>query len=127
MCAPDQYILVVDDDESIRDALCEVLADLGHNAECVSNGKEALERLSRGTLPQLVLLDLMMPVMDGWAFRERQLADPRLAGLPVYVLTAAGRHVRPSPVETEFLLTKPIGLAPLEAVLNRHCQGRPAA
>src|SRR5215510_8699670 len=66
-----QRVLVVDDDQDIRDALCELLRDEGYEAIAVANGEEALTYLKGGNLPCVILLDLMMPVMDGWEFRRQ--------------------------------------------------------
>lgn len=83
----DVQVLVVDDQEAIRDTLQVALDDEGFTVECASNGREALDILERWT-PCVILLDLMMPVMDGWAFCEEQ----RRAGneTPVVLLSAAG-------------------------------------
>ena len=76
-------ILVVDDDPDIRDSLREVLEDEGYGTSCVANGREALDFLRSGKRPCVILLDLMMPVMDGWQFLEEQKRDPALAAIPV--------------------------------------------
>jgi two-component system, chemotaxis family, chemotaxis protein CheY len=82
-------ILVVDDDEDMRTIAVELLSMTGHPVVTAENGREAL-RMLRESRPALVLLDLMMPVMDGWEFREEQLkmADRSLAMIPVVLLTA---------------------------------------
>jgi CheY-like chemotaxis protein len=83
-------ILIIDDDASIRELLVEVLEEEGYPVQSASNGEEALSILrTLPKLPKLILLDLMMPVMDGWAFRQEQLQDPLLIGIPVVVLSAA--------------------------------------
>jgi two-component system chemotaxis response regulator CheY len=81
------YILVVEDDPMIREVLAGLLADEGYDVELASHGREALQRL-RERRPDLIVLDLMMPVMDGWRFRaeQRQLAD--CSDVPVVVLSA---------------------------------------
>ena len=82
-------VLVVEDDLDIRQALMEILDEHGFAALGARDGAEALDLLSRATeLPCLILLDLMMPVMDGASFREAQRKDPRLASIPVVVLSA---------------------------------------
>jgi CheY-like chemotaxis protein len=88
-------VLVVEDDVDILRALVQVLEDEGHTVRVAANGRVALETLrAPGTQPPcVILLDLMMPVMDGWAFRAEQLRDPTLAGIPVIVLTADGTAV----------------------------------
>jgi len=84
-------ILVVEDDESIRESTKDLLEIEGYVVECVKNGDEGLRALrNTESLPDLILLDLMMPVMDGFQFRKVQRQDPNLAAIPVVVLTAAG-------------------------------------
>src|SRR5690349_37218 len=80
-------ILVVDDNRTVREALVTLLEARGFAARGVGNGREALEALRAGFGACLILLDLTMPIMDGWKFRELQRQDPRLAGIPVVVLT----------------------------------------
>jgi CheY-like chemotaxis protein len=84
----DTQVLVVDDDFDIRDTLRELLEIEGLRVAIASNGREALQRLRDGVRPDLILLDLMMPEMSGWEFRGEQLRDPRLAGIPVVILSA---------------------------------------
>ncbi len=84
----DIHVLVVDDQDAIRDTLQIALDDEGFSVECASNGREALEILERWT-PCVILLDLMMPVMDGWAFcAEQQRTGDHT---PIVLLSAAGR------------------------------------
>src|ERR1051325_6252526 len=81
-------VLVVEDDFDLRDALVPILEYEGHRVVSAANGKEALERLRTMPPPSLILLDLMMPVMDGEQFRAQQLRDPALASIPVVVVSA---------------------------------------
>ena len=83
-------ILVVEDDERLLEAMVSLLRLVGYTALGVLNGYAALERLRGEQAPCLILLDLMMPEMDGWQFRKRQLADPKLTGVPVIVCSAHG-------------------------------------
>jgi CheY-like chemotaxis protein len=85
-----QAILVVDDDEDIRAALVELLAEEGYAVTGVNNGAEALAYLKEATRPSLILLDMMMPSMDGWQLRLELQKDPRLSGIPVVILSAHG-------------------------------------
>lgn len=90
MSAARPKVLVVDDDAGIRETLVQILEWEGYDAVGLVDGQQALDHLRTATvLPALVLLDLMMPRMDGYTFRERQLADPRLAHIPVAVISAA--------------------------------------
>jgi CheY-like chemotaxis protein len=79
--------LIVEDDHLIREAIAEALDEEGFDVVEAANGREALEKL-HAERASLVLLDLMMPVMDGWRFREAQLRDPEISSIPVVVLSA---------------------------------------
>ena len=81
-------VLVVDDDPDILEALSEILEAEGFEIRRARNGKEALDRLEPDA-PQLILLDLMMPVMDGWEFAQRmRQRPPEIARIPIIVLSA---------------------------------------
>ncbi|MBC8068184.1 MAG: response regulator [Deltaproteobacteria bacterium] len=116
-------VLVIDDDEDIRVALIELIEDAGYTAVGAAHGAAALERLrEQGGRPCVILLDLMMPVMDGWEFRAQQRLDPALAAIPVVVISAY-RH-RPSVTELDAAayLNKPFDAAALMDVIRRHCR-----
>lgn len=81
-------VLIVEDDDEIRRGMECLLHGAGYASVSAANGRDALELLRRGHRVKAILLDLMMPVMDGWAFRREQLRDPRLANIPVIVLSA---------------------------------------
>ena len=81
-------VLVVEDDADIRDAIAGLLEDEGYRVQVADNGRAALDVLA-AFIPQVIVLDLMMPVMSGEAFREEQLGIPRLAAVPVLVISAA--------------------------------------
>ena len=83
-------VMVVDDDDDIRETLAGLLEDEGYGVAAFPTGLEALHALKGGLGPRVILLDLMMPVMDGAEFRREQLADPALASIPVILITAAG-------------------------------------
>jgi DNA-binding response OmpR family regulator len=88
---PDKLILIIEDDADIRDSLEEVLRCASYRVQKAENGKAALELLERSrSVPDLILLDLMMPVMDGWDFRQRQLERPEWRNVPVIVISAGG-------------------------------------
>ena len=82
-------ILLVEDDEIVRRAVQMVLEWEGYQVQCAGNGQEALDVLRAGSHPSLILLDVMMPVLDGEQFRKEQLRDPDLASIPVIVVSAA--------------------------------------
>jgi len=112
-------ILVVDDDPDIRDSLREVLEDEGYVVNCVSNGREALDYLkSKQPRPCVILLDLMMPVMDGWQFRREQKQDPEIADIPLVVITATGK--RPVLIDAAELVMKPLDLNRLFEAIERY-------
>jgi CheY-like chemotaxis protein len=114
------FVLVVDDDEGIRESLCDLLEDEGHHAVGAANGKEALDILRANDRPCIILLDVMMPVMDGPAFRAEQLKDPALSDIPVAVITAAGANAATS-IQPEALLLKPVSAESLLDVVDRFC------
>jgi CheY-like chemotaxis protein len=116
-------ILIVDDDPIIRDVLVEALQDEGYDVISCRDGQEALEVVSEQA-PDLILLDLMMPRVDGWEFRQRQLADESLREIPVIVLTAArGLEEHAEALHPAAAMPKPFNLSTLlrtiEDVLSR--------
>lgn len=120
---PTHGVLVVDDDHAIREMLMEALEDAGYHVMSAENGHQALTQLRQvSTLPDVILLDLMMPMMTGWEFRKAQQADAQLAAIPVIVLSA-----RPSMQHDEFMMTvdefvqKPVDIARLLTIVARYC------
>lgn len=81
-------ILIVEDDRDIRDVLAEILAEEGYEVLVAEDGAEGLRRLAEGPSPDLILLDLMMPRMDGYQFREEQRKNPAWGAIPLVLLTA---------------------------------------
>ena len=98
------WILVIEDDVDIRESLEELLSEAGYRVRVAADGLQALAVLGAGATPTLILLDLMMPNMDGVGFRSRQLEDPRLRDVPVILLTADSR---PTPLDYLPSLRKP--------------------
>jgi len=109
-------ILVVDDERDIRDAIAELLQDEGYEVEEAGDGAEALAK-ARDCHPLVVLLDLMMPGMNGWEFRDRQRGDPQLAEIPVIVVSALGKVPE---VDAAGYLEKPFDLDDLLSAVRRH-------
>ena len=103
-------ILVVDDDADVRDSLAELLAEEGYEVRSFANAAEALEHL-RHDGASLIILDLMMPGMSGWAFREAQARDARLAEIPVIAISAVADLEPPWPRwPAATLMCKPVNL-----------------
>jgi len=109
-------ILVVDDERDIRDVIAELLQDEGYDVEEAGDGAEALAK-ARDCHPLVVLLDLMMPGMSGWEFRDRQRGDPQLAEIPVIVVSALGKALG---VDAAGYLQKPFDLDDLLSAVRRH-------
>ena len=115
-------ILVVEDDSDISEAVSAILGDYGYSVVVAANGREALDRLRESaTPPRLILLDLMMPVMDGWQFRAAQAADPALAAIPVVLVSAdVGVAKAAEQLAVSAWLRKPVDIRALIAVLDSH-------
>lgn len=121
--APSSTVLVVDDDDDLRDTICELLEERGYAVHTAGQGAEALEVLA--TLPRppgLILLDLMMPVMDGWQMLERLGEDAVLSRIPVVLLSAS---IPSGNAKVARMIRKPVKLQALLAVVEEHCS--PAA
>jgi CheY-like chemotaxis protein len=118
-------ILIIDDEDDIRDAIAELLEAEGYNVVVARDGSEAIAHLAAGAHGvSLILLDLMMPNIDGWTFRRQQLADPSTAAIPVVIMSAAYdvRAAAASLAVSDFLV-KPIKLSSLLNVVQRYCDG----
>jgi CheY-like chemotaxis protein len=112
-------ILVVEDDQDIRESFKDFLEGEGYHVLLASNGKDALELLrSEKIYPGLVLLDLMMPVMDGKTFLQELEKDPTLRKLPVVVCTAAAEKLSFNIVG---LMKKPVDLDKVTETVVRYC------
>ena len=81
--------LIVEDDDTLRDGYGSVLQLEGHDVRTADNGRKALLMMDGEWLPDAIFLDLSMPVMSGWEFREAQRSDPRLQNIPIIVLSGA--------------------------------------
>jgi CheY-like chemotaxis protein len=112
---PKSRVLIVEDDHDIREELTSLLEENDYCVLVADHGRHALEVMRAGNRPDAIILDLMMPVMDGWEFREHQKSDPRFAGIPVIVTTASERTV-----EAQAFLRKPIDREVLLRTLAEH-------
>ena len=113
-------VLVIEDDEGLREMMAQLLTLEGFQTATVANGQEALAYLHASSKPEVILLDLMMPVMDGWEFRRHQQADPALAGVPVIVLSALDQ-ARAANVEAAAFLKKPLDFDRLLDLVRQYC------
>lgn len=118
---PCNSILVVEDDEEIAWTLRELLASEGFDVSRAGNGKEALDMLPQMKRPCLVLLDLMMPVMNGWEFLEVKVKDVSIAPIPVVVVTAYDDH-GVTQHGARKVIKKPIDLDMLLNVVRQYCE-----
>jgi CheY-like chemotaxis protein len=118
----EHHILVVEDDVTTRDALTLVLESEGYRVAAAANGQEALDHLRKAGRPCIILLDLMMPVKDGWQFRTEQGRDPALSTIPVIVCSADGNvGQKAASLGAAGYLQKPVDFELLLQVVQRHC------
>jgi CheY-like chemotaxis protein len=115
-------VLIVDDDAQIREALSILLDDEGIRCVTASNGAEAIRLLCENKLrPDMIVLDLMMPIMNGWEFRVAQLANPGIATIPTVILTAAtDTSSRAAELGIIQILRKPLDLDQLFQVIENN-------
>lgn len=109
-------LLIVEDEIAVRDTLTELLATDGREIVTASDGQEALERLTEVPRPCLILLDLMMPRMNGWEFLQSKSADPLIADIPTIVLSGSGR-----PAGAVHQMSKPVDVERLMALIDQYC------
>jgi CheY-like chemotaxis protein len=118
-------VLLVEDDQACRDEMAETINELGYEVSVAANGELALERLrSANDPPWVILLDLRMPVMDGWQFRDELRKDPLLADIPVVVLSGDPNL---QGFDADAHLMKPVHFNPLLRTLERLYRGASAA
>lgn len=122
-------LLLIDDDEDLRESMSEALESAGFKVASAANGKEALDRLSSEELPEVILLDLLMPVMNGWQFCEQRKKDPRLAHIPIIAMSAAVSKDPWSPyyLEVDDFVAKPVELDDLVGKLAALADGKDEA
>jgi CheY-like chemotaxis protein len=113
-------VLVVEDDTDIRETVAELLLEEGYDVVTATSGKDALEGLRQETSarPDVVLLDLMMPIMDGWTFYDELQKEPQLAALPIVVISAdANVHEKAARLRPVACLRKPVSIDELLAAV----------
>ena len=115
-------VMIVEDDPDTREMLERFLELEGFEVRTAANGQLALEALSADSALSVILLDLMMPVMNGWQFREAQVSDPKIAGIPVVVVTAAGAKDDIPAIQADAWLSKPVDLDRLLATIGEICR-----
>ncbi|HXO84724.1 MAG TPA: response regulator [Gemmatimonadales bacterium] len=113
-------IAIIEDDTEFRDMLRELLEEEQYRVVALSNGAEALEALRGDTLPNVILLDVSMPVMDGFDFLRFRNDDPRLAAVPVVLVTNAKPHERPT-IGVNDVVRKPIDIDEILFAIKRYC------
>ena len=116
-------ILIVEDDEDVREAMVAFLEMKGYAVASASNGREALDYLRDAPAPDLIITDLAMPVMDGRQFRREQLKDARIAAIPMLVITAMADRTH---IDASEVLLKPVDTDVLLTAVGRHCGSEPA-
>ena len=116
-------VLIVDDDPMMREALAVLIEQRGYHAVGVGSGREALNVLTGGLRPCAILLDLVMPEMDGFVFRRAQLADPQLAAIPVLVVSGVGyvNETKARKFGMTVFFRKPMDLDAFTRTLHDHC------
>jgi CheY-like chemotaxis protein len=120
-------VLIVEDDEDVRESLADVLSARGYQTLTAENGNVALSMI-RDMKPSLVLLDLMMPVMDGYQFLQSQAEDPWLADVPVVLVTAQRPARKLAFSSVRGVIEKPLDLRSLLSVVREVCAStRPRA
>jgi CheY-like chemotaxis protein len=115
-----KLVFVIDDEQDLLDVTSFVLESEGYRVQTARNGAEALSLLCSGSRPELVLLDMMMPVMNGWEFLEAISRIPTFRNIPIVVMTAAGSIGVPGATA---VLRKPFDLGALVDVVERHASG----
>ncbi len=113
-------ILVVEDDDDARTAVVEILEDARFQVRAAANGRDALCELQAGLRPNLILLDLNMPIMDGWEFARQVAADPALAGIPICMLSGVERSAG-IPPQVVAVLRKPLEMSRLLSIAYQYC------
>ena len=116
-----QLILLVEDNDSVREALAGALEYVGYLVVTARNGQEALTLLEKVPLPLIIFLDLMMPVLDGFEFREKKKLNPRLKNIPTIIASAKTNLEKIERMPNESFLSKPFELNDLLSLIKKYC------
>ena len=117
------HVLIVEDDDELREALRVALEEHGYSARTAATGADAVEALATGARPCLILLDLAMPDMDGWSFLQQARRQPFMAGIPIVVLS--GKLLgdgRDHALSADGYIHKPVSAEDLLAQVARYCK-----
>ena len=115
-------VLIVEDDADTRDALAAILESMGYAVAAAGDGIDALEHLRSSACTCLIVLDLFMPRMNGWAFREEQMKDPQLSTIPVVVVSADPAAARQAAsLGVAATMAKPLDFDRLAKVVAQYC------
>lgn len=120
---PNKLIYIVEDDSDIRDAFLEILSDMhGYDVLVAENGRVGIDQLKTATiLPNLILLDVLMPILDGFGFRKEQMDDPRLSSIPIVVLSASHKITDlAEKMQARAYLKKPINIEDLMDAIEQY-------
>jgi two-component system phosphate regulon response regulator PhoB len=123
--SPARYVLVVEDDPGVREGLVDIIAGEGYAVDSCQDGKIALDRLSSADeLPDVIVLDFLMPQMDGWMFLRERAKDPRLCKIPVLGMSASPHLVdqRGSPSGVDEFLRKPFKVEAVLSFIRKHSE-----
>lgn len=117
-------VFVVEDDQDIREALAELLESEGYDVTTAENGQIGIDKLSQASqLPNLILLDLMMPVKDGFQFYAEKAADPNLSSVPVIVMSADGHILdKQKKLQAQAYIKKPVDIDHILNMVDQFCQ-----
>jgi CheY-like chemotaxis protein len=119
----DEEVLIVEDQADLRETLADLLVLEGYRVATATNGQEALDHLRSHVPPQVILLDLRMPVMNGWTFLQEQQQSPALAPIPVVVISGEAQVAdKAAALGAADHLTKPVDLTALFQLLERYCR-----
>lgn len=121
-----QHILVIEDDSDIRETLRQILEVQGYQVTTASHGREGLEALEHGLRPNLILLDLMMPVMNGWEFLTVRKERDELTQIPIVILSAVRNPEQQSGLAGYPFVKKPLDLDVLLNTVEQNAEAAPA-